>query len=172
MDAFRMRTDSIVLADGRDATAWAYARACSHPRATERLAFLYSLADIPGAATKFRAFACLTHEIVVYHLDADIGIDFDRNLWEQPRVAPLLPARFTYQFMAGSDAQAKMRVQSVVDEAAASKLPSSLSRIWADSFNDGADLSDPLANPCGAMLDAEIDDDPAPASAPLPFALP
>ena len=150
----RLRFDSIEMIDGRRSTAWAYNRACNKPRQTERLVILTSLHDIPGQQKKHKATLSMTHQVDFFHLDKATGIDFDKSLWEQPTLSPMLPARLSYQFMATiegkpSDMLAEMRISGIVTDAAAASLPYPLSMVWTDSFADGFDVSDLDSDPSG-----------------------
>lgn len=53
---------------------------------------------------------------MIYRVSPETPIDFEKSLWEQPRVSPLLPARAGFQIAASSDTEAFTIVDAIAEK--------------------------------------------------------
>jgi hypothetical protein len=73
-------------------------------------------APTPEASELQRPIHDVTHEFCAFELDANIKVDFDRDLFTQPELSPLLPCLLGFQFAARSDEDAFDQMQAAIDK--------------------------------------------------------
>jgi hypothetical protein len=130
-----------------------------HPTRTDGLLLLYSLADGPRRKRSIRYGPHITHELTAYAIDGGEQIRFDRNMWRQPELKPVLPALVAFQFKAGSDEDAIGRIQAMLDEVLAGKAIPNVSEHWLARFPDAIDLSKPILDFDDPDADLRLVDD-------------
>jgi hypothetical protein len=108
----RKRSDVKILANGSFGAAWAVEPPQVHPHFKQVMLLLYGFGY---ARNVFRHYHEATHEFMLYHVSPATPIDFDKNLWEQRHVSPILPARAGFQITASSDTEA-FEVVNVIAE--------------------------------------------------------
>ena len=106
----------------------------------EAIVMLYGLAPNDGKPAQ-RYSPDMTHEFTVYEVSPDTPIDFDRSLFEQKCLAPLLPATVGFQFTAQCDDAAAARLQQMADRIVAETLPPDVSSAWETFFPEGVDIT-------------------------------
>ena len=109
----RKRCDAKRLACSSFGAAWAIEPPQVHPYFRQAMLLLYGLGHGRGVV---RHYPEATHEFMIYRVSPATQIDFETNLWEQPSVAPILPARAGFQIAASSDTEAFEVVNAIADK--------------------------------------------------------
>lgn len=109
----RKRFDFKLLSCGSLGAAWAVEPPQIHPYIKQAMLLLYGLGH---GLDVTRHYPEATHEFMIYRVSPETPIDFEKSLWEQPRVSPLLPARAGFQIAASSDTEAFTIVDAIAEK--------------------------------------------------------
>jgi hypothetical protein len=135
-DVIGKRKDIKMLECGEFGAAWGLQPPQIHPYIRQGLLLLYALKDCP-TTKKTKHFDSATHEFMLYRVDPRTPIDFARNLWEQPHVSPLLPARLGFQITAASDEDAVCMLDRIAEKFIRLELTPLLADEWVDMIPNG-----------------------------------
>jgi len=155
----KLRRDTLITEDGCIGAAWGMRLHGIDPARPDGLLLLYGLKPRPGLPSPLKYAPDVTHEFSVYGIDGGEQIRFDRNMWRQPELKPVLPASVAFQFSASSDEEAIERIQAVLDEALEGKAFPNVSEDWFANFPDAVDLSKPMLVYDDPATDLRIVDD-------------
>jgi hypothetical protein len=87
----------------------------AHPLWTEYMLLVYDLKTQLAGHETIKYDPRVTHEFLLYALDPEQKIDFEKSGFEQKNLMPLQPANHGYQFIAESDDKAWELVNELVD---------------------------------------------------------
>lgn len=130
------RKDGRVDESGRQKVLWGWKLPQSGLPYSEGIMMLCNLKPAGNCAPEIYAEG-MTHEFQVFELDPATPLDFEKSLFEQPDVSPLLPSTVAYQFRAACDRDAAKRVGDLVDRVVRLQLPPDLPSEWAPLMRDG-----------------------------------
>ncbi|MBY0559988.1 hypothetical protein [Hyphomicrobium sp.] len=136
----RVRLDRVQYA-GQFRAIWSLALPGRHPVWDEYLICLYDL-PASGEVPVIRYREDVTHELIVVALAPEVRIDFDRDVFAQSQLIPLMGPNHGYQFTAESDDAALSRARVIVCSVLAGTLsPEDDARErWDMLFDDGVRL--------------------------------
>jgi hypothetical protein len=117
MNYKKYRRDRLFTADGSLRLAWGLRRDCPAVDPSDQVVFLYSLRPTKTNPEPMLEYADSTHEVLVCEVAADTPIDFERSLWEQPRLSPMIPALVNHQLRGLDDGAAEALIQRLIIQA-------------------------------------------------------
>jgi hypothetical protein len=140
METARWRRDGTVGNDIEFKMIFAWQLPASGRTIREGLLMLYSLTPQDGREPMIYAPG-MTHEFTVYEVDPETPIDFERSLFEQKQVSPLVPAVVGFQFRASGSKAAIDRVEDLVNRIVRMELPPDVPTEWLPFMRDGVDIA-------------------------------
>jgi len=156
METVRWRRDGTVGDNNEFRMIFAWQLPASGRTIREGLLMLYSLTPHDGHEPTIYAPG-MTHEFTVYEVDPETPIDFDRSLFDQKKVSPLVPAVSGFQFRAKRSQDAIDRVQDLVNRIIRLELPPDVPSEWLPFMRDGVDIASELVDVGQALEKSSVE---------------
>lgn len=126
---------------GQYRSIWALKVPDVHPIWDEYLVCLYSL-ESDGVVPILKYQEDMTHEFIVVALGPDVKVDFEKEIFDQNSLQPLVPPNHAYQFRAENNEAAKARVGVLVNSILSGSISpdTDAGAAWDMLWSDGVSL--------------------------------